>query len=300
MGKPIYRPILAGFALVRRRLTEINIRREERIFSAFPPQQIGETKKLEILPLYEAVARDGLQQGSGVSYLIRTDGVNILFDLGNNPEASSPSPLEHNMMRLGLSLNDIDMLVISHRHPDHVGGLTWWKKRSFSLGGSRQPALGERPIFVPEKITYPGSRVTLASRPTRLAVGVMTTGIFTFFESYHVPWVLPRDKEQALAINVMGLGLVLICGCGHMGLHVLLQRAKSLFDVPVIGVVGGLHYTNAGAESLHAEFALIQKSHIKMLALSPHDSGPAAREAFARAFPDKIKIVQVGELVSIE
>jgi 7,8-dihydropterin-6-yl-methyl-4-(beta-D-ribofuranosyl)aminobenzene 5'-phosphate synthase len=300
MSKRKFRPILAGCALVRRRLTEIKIRQEAKTLYSIPLQQIGVTKRLDILPLYEAVALNGLQQGAGVSYLIRTDEANILFDLGHNPEACSPSPLEQNMTSLGLSLDDIDRLVISHRHPDHVGGMRWWKKRSFSLDGYRQPALGLRPIYVPEKMAYPASRVTLASRPTRLAAGVMTTGIFTFFEPYHVPWILPRDKEQALAINVAGLGIVLICGCGHMGLNVLLQRADSLFNMPVIGVVGGLHYTSAGAECLQSEIALLQHDHIRMVALSPHDSGPAACEAFARAFPEKYKTIKVGELITID
>jgi metal-dependent hydrolase (beta-lactamase superfamily II) len=58
--------------------------------------------------------------------LIRTDSATILFDLGYNMTASSPSPLEGNMASLGLTLDEIDMIVISHRHPDHVGGQNWW------------------------------------------------------------------------------------------------------------------------------------------------------------------------------
>jgi hypothetical protein len=56
-----------------------------------------------MVPLFEgAAAQNGLQTGPDVSYLIKTDTATIPFDVGNNPAAISPSPLERNMAALGL------------------------------------------------------------------------------------------------------------------------------------------------------------------------------------------------------
>ena len=48
--------------------------------------ELAPTSQLEILPLYEeASAGDGFISGHGVSYLIRTDSVTVLLDVGHNP-----------------------------------------------------------------------------------------------------------------------------------------------------------------------------------------------------------------------
>ena len=96
-----------------------------------PVEDLGSTDRLEILPLVdEGAAEPQYRAEHGVSYLVRTDSAQILFDLGFNVDWKNPSPLTHNMARLGVRLEDIDTLVISHWHPDHVGGTTFWKRMS--------------------------------------------------------------------------------------------------------------------------------------------------------------------------
>ena len=284
---------------LRQQLVKIRIRQEAQAVSKFPPLHIAETQTLEILPVFEAVSQSELKSGFGVSYLIRTDHAGILFDLGNNPAANSPSPLEQNMARLGISLDSIDMLVISHRHPDHVGGRNWWDKNTFSPSGASQPALGALPVCVPAEMAYPGSTPTRVEMPTKLAEDVATTGLFTFLEPYSPDQPLPKGSEQALAVNLAGRGILLIVGCGHMGLKNLLQRADTIFDAPVIGVVGGLHYGRASADGLQQELQFMQERRPQLLALSPHDSGPAAIAAFEKAFPTAYRPIRVGERIDV-
>jgi 7,8-dihydropterin-6-yl-methyl-4-(beta-D-ribofuranosyl)aminobenzene 5'-phosphate synthase len=269
------------------------------VLSASVPLQLGETKTLEILPLYEKAAQDGLQSGHGVSYLIRTDSATILFDLGNNLTAASPSPLEQNMAGLGISLDEIDLIVLSHRHPDHVGGQNWWNDKTFSLAGASQPPLGDLPIYVPETMTYPGSKPVLAEAPARLADGVATTGLFAYAQPFPIWLATPKGDEQALAVNVAGQGIVLITGCGHMGLNTLLARADAAFDAPVVGVIGGLHYGKADAAALQSEIQLMQALSPMAVALSPHDSGAAALDAFTQAFPAAYRPIRVGASITI-
>src|SRR3974377_248677 len=71
------------------------------------------TRSLEILPLFEeAAANDNLEAEHGVSYLIKTDHLNILLDVG-----MTPARLSHNMQALGVSEKDFDAIFISHSPP---------------------------------------------------------------------------------------------------------------------------------------------------------------------------------------
>ena len=291
--------LFVGVTFGRLQSTKVQISREKDAVSIMTPLEIGATSKLEILPVYEKASQEGLQSGHGVSYLIRTDDATILFDLGNNLTASSPSPLEANMKSLGISLDEIDMIVLSHRHPDHVGGQNWWTEKTFSLDGMTRPSLGDIAVYIPETMTYPGSNLTLAEMPTVLSDGIATTGIITFAQPFPIWLALPRGDEQALAVNVSGLGIVLITGCGHMGLESLLTRAGAVFDVPVVGVIGGLHYGNADMASLQDEVRLLDRLNPVVVALSPHDSSATVLDGFAEHFKGAYEYIEVGKSLVI-
>jgi 7,8-dihydropterin-6-yl-methyl-4-(beta-D-ribofuranosyl)aminobenzene 5'-phosphate synthase len=289
--------LFLGITLLRLGMAKLEIQRQS---AAGVPSKIetGTTNTLQIIPLYEkATTQEDVQTGLGVSYLVRTDSATVLFDLGNNPETASPSPLEQNMVRLGVSLSDVDIIVFSHRHPDHVGGMEWWNQGTFSLDGLTQPAL-EVPIYIPEAMTYPGSQPVLASLPTRLVEGIATTGIITYSQPFPIWLATPTGDEQSLAVNVAGEGIVLITGCGHMGLELLLQRAQAAFDVPVIGIVGGLHYGNQSAADLTGEVDLLRTIQPTLVALSPHDSAPAAIDAFRQAFGSAYQDIAIGREIT--
>jgi len=288
-----------GITFLRLQWAKYQIRLDTETLSTTASLEIGETSTLEILPLYENAAQPGLQSGHGVSYLVRTDSATILFDLGYNVTAASPSPLEENMASLGVSLDEIDVIVISHRHPDHVGGQNWWTGRTFSLDGVSQPSLGEIPVYIPEEMTYPGSSLTLSKTPVSLADGVATTDLIAYAQPFPVWLAMPKGDEQALAVNVSGQGIVLITGCGHMGLEALLTRAQTVFDVPVVGVVGGLHYGETDIASLQPQVELVKGLNPVLVALSPHDSGQGVLDSFAQTFPEAYTPIVVGQPIRL-
>jgi glyoxylase-like metal-dependent hydrolase (beta-lactamase superfamily II) len=55
--------------------------------------------------------------------LVDTGAHRILIDTGAGPMAPSTGFLEASLARAGFTLNDIDLVVLSHVHPDHIGGL---------------------------------------------------------------------------------------------------------------------------------------------------------------------------------
>jgi len=296
------------------------IREAERIYreSAPPPvDDFGATRALRILPLVDwHVSRPGLLREAGVSYLIRTDHATILFDVGANDREENPSPLEHNLRALGISLDEVDAVVISHLHHDHVGGRRWVNRRSFSLGKTQTPLSGKR-VWVPTEMSYPGLSPIVAREPAVIAQGVATTG------------TIPRHlftgliEEQALAVNVERKGLVLIVGCGHQTLPRLLERADRVFGIPVYGVVGGLHYPvpdgrmrwlgmNAqrvfasGTGPFHpvtwgemeADLDLLAARRPGWVSLSGHDSSDAVMEHFRTRFGTAYRDLKVGQEIA--
>jgi 7,8-dihydropterin-6-yl-methyl-4-(beta-D-ribofuranosyl)aminobenzene 5'-phosphate synthase len=169
------------------------------------------------------------------------------------------------------------------------------RRNTFSPDAAVQPPLGDRPIYVPEPMAYPGSSPQLAVGPLNLAEGTATTGLIGYVQPFPIWLALPKGDEQALAVNVAGQGIVLITGCGHMGLENLLARAEAAFAEPIVGVVGGLHYGEASGAALTPQIERLQQLKPIVVALSPHDSGPAARAAFAAAFGTAYQPIAAGE-----
>lgn len=283
-----------------------------------PPPDVGSTRSLALLPLVNwHVAHDGLRSEMGVSWLIRTDTQTILFDLGHNASAESPSPLEHNMTALGIDPAGLDAVFISHAHFDHVGGRHWERQRSFSLGNGQQRLAGVD-IYTPVPMTYPGATPVHTPLPRALGPGVATTGT--------IPrrLFMGRIDEQALVVNVEGKGLVLVVGCGHQTLTRLLDRVRESFSEPLYAVVGDLHYPipdgrlsllgiNAQRffasghapwrplrwHDVEADIARLGRHPLGLVALGGHDSSDRVIARFREAFGERYRDVRVGEWIVV-
>lgn len=259
---------------------------------------LATTSRLEIIPLYEAgSASPDFISGHGVSYLVRTDSATILLDVGDNPDGLAVAPFAQNMHALGIAWDEVYRVVISHPHPDHVGGLMAWRQSTISFG-ELPGGLGERRVFVPHVTAYKSS--VHATIPTLPAPDIATTGVISYLEAWPMSLFAPKGGEQALVVHVAGHGLVLITGCGHPGLERLVERAESLYGEPVVGVVGGLHYLNATAAELQPQIQFLQSRPVGLVALSAHDSGPEALAAFEHAFPGAYHTLKVGEAIQYQ
>jgi 7,8-dihydropterin-6-yl-methyl-4-(beta-D-ribofuranosyl)aminobenzene 5'-phosphate synthase len=218
------------------------------------------------------------------------------MDVGNNPTESDIAPLTSNMKALGVSWEQIDAVIFSHFHPDHVGGVKAWKSGTVSLGIESVNVEG-KPIYAPASFDFPGASPTLLPDPITLQSGVATIGTIEYGETYPVSLYKASGAEQVLAINVEGQGIVLIMGCGHPTVEKIIARAESLFEQPVVGVIGGFHYEGATVEDVQPHIEFLSGRNFELIALSPHDSSPEALSAFQSVFTDRYYTLRVGETI---
>lgn len=270
---------------------------------------LGVTEKFELIPLSEYfISSDSLIGENGVSYFIKTDDANILFDVGLNSNQEHPSPLLHNMEKLGISIDDIDIIVISHNHGDHVGG-AWAQKNTFSLTNYQMKLNGVK-VYTPCEMEYPDLFPIDSLKPTKITKGVATTGVI------HNPCFFMDIAEQSLAFNVKNKGIVIISGCGHQSVSKILARANVLFNEPVYGLLGGLHYPveavrnitpmhklalrrlpweNFTLEDVKKDIDLFKNNNVKVIGLSAHDSCDGSISAFKNEFGNDYYDIKVGQ-----
>ena len=87
----------------------------------------------------ERLSPDGSVPSSISCYLVETQGKKVLFDTGNGTERGGM--LLKRLDGIGIAPEDIDLLVITHFHGDHIGGMT--------EGG--KPVFTRAEVYVPEQ-----------------------------------------------------------------------------------------------------------------------------------------------------
>ncbi len=269
----------------------------------------GTVSELRIVPLVDAEARDGLRAEHGVSYLIEADGLRILFDLGL--DGGRTASLAHNAHALEVDLTSIDLVVLSHAHPDHTGGLRAALRRSFVIADAELGGRGVE-VLTPVPMHHRHARCVHTGAARVIAPGVATTGTIP-----RMLFFLGWTPEQALMVNVRDKGVVVIVGCGHQGVERLLARVEAHVQSPVYAVVGGLHLPVHGLRAqdiigtarwpwqrttehdVDDAIDSVRRRHPHLVAVSPHDSSQWTLDRFAAAFPDGCRRICVGEKIQI-
>lgn len=220
------------------------------------------TAPWEITIAYDSEGHPGFQTGWGFSAVVSAHGQRILFDCGWDGRM-----LRWNLGRLGLSFADIDKVVLSHAHWDHISGLTE------VLSEPLRSELME--VFVPasfsENLKKEISRRAVLREvkgPVEVVPGIMSTG------------ELGTDvKEQSVVIVHEGRGVVLT-GCAHPGVPAILERSADIARPS--SLVGGLH--GAKASDLPGSLDRLVLCHCTR-----------DKAAMMEAFPGKAVIGRVGD-----
>jgi len=216
---------------------------------------------MKLIVLMENTAcRDDLKAEHGLSLYIEACGKKILFDSG------ASAAFADNAEKLGVDLSQVDLMILSHGHYDHGGGI-----RRFMELNKTAPIYLHRRAFAPSVSaagTYIGidktlrgcDRLRFTEGKVRLAEGL------TLFDCNRRkryapvdPWGLGLRKgdkvvpdnfyhEQYLMIEEAGVRIC-ISGCSHKGI----ENIVKWFCPDVL--VGGFHFMRLEDESVLREKA---------------------------------------------
>jgi len=251
----------------------------------------------------------------GLSFYIEAGDRKILFDTGQGLAISN------NARVLGIDLNRIDAVVLSHGHYDHSGGLRSILdcNKNFTLYGHPavfSPKVKEhhanfKYIGIPiEKydIESSGIPLKLGKKSVEIAPGVITSGEIALendFEDVEPMFFIKTDiavvpdtlaDDQCLILDT-AKGAVVLLGCSHRGvINTLRHVARLKGTAKIHAILGGLHLGKASDGKLAKIIDHLREFKLEMIGVG-HCTGPRAFLALANEFKDRVFLNTVGKAI---
>jgi len=236
-------------------------------------------KKVDIVVVYDNNSYDErLTTAWGFSCLVRCGDTSILFDTGGDS-----SILLNNMKQLKIEPQKVDVVVLSHIHGDHVGGLAGFLEQNNKV-------VVYLPNSFPEsfknEVKSSGAKVEEISHSKKLLDNVYSTG--------ELGTVI---KEQSLIIVTIK-GLIIITGCAHPGIVEVVRKSTELLKRTPLLVMGGFHLRWKTEQEIKEIIANFQKLGVQQVGPC-HCSGDKARRLFENAYGKNFREIGVGRLITI-
>lgn len=219
----------------------------------------------------------------------------ILYDTG-----LSGTALLNNMKALGISPDEPDYLVLSHRHIDHTGGvkallasrsrpLTVIAHENLFAKAYAKDEKGEVEIgvnFTREELESKGARLILIKGPYKIAEGVWASGeIPRRWGPSHTGVVSDLVPDDMALYIKRPDGLVAITGCGHAGVENIVEYGLQITGADrLLAVIGGLHFMGL-PESRIKEAVQYLKNKGPRLVAGTHCTGISGIAALQSAMP---------------
>ncbi|MBD3343185.1 MAG: MBL fold metallo-hydrolase [Candidatus Lokiarchaeota archaeon] len=165
-------------------------------------------------------AKTGFLKGFGFSALVINNFTKnlLLFDTGGNGNT-----LLQNLKQFDLKADDLNKVVISHRHIDHAGGLEALCAQNSQLK-----------VYVPMsdlnsyKRSYSDVDFYGIVDLEEIEENVISSGQFG-----------TSIREQCLYLKTKDQSIVMLVGCTHPGLENFIVKARELG--PIKAIIGGFH-----------------------------------------------------------
>jgi 7,8-dihydropterin-6-yl-methyl-4-(beta-D-ribofuranosyl)aminobenzene 5'-phosphate synthase len=219
-----------------------------------------------------------LETAWGFSCLVEGPEKTILFDTGGDGAL-----LLRNMRTLGIDPKDVDVVVISHVHGDHVGGLVSFLEENPAVTVYLPQSF---PKSIKDATREAGAELVEVREPVEICEHVHSTGELG-----------DGIKEQSLVVET-SQGLVVITGCAHPGVVNIVRRAKELTGGEVYLVLGGFHLGGASEAGIASIVEDFQQLGVQRVAPC-HCSGDVARRLFEEAYREDYIPAGVGSRLEV-
>ena len=251
---------------------------EERAETTSTPEVNG-VNDLTITVVYDNNPyKEGLGTAWGFSAVVTGTKKTILFDTGGDG-----SLLMSNMEKLAIKPNSIDIIVLSHIHGDHTGGLDSFLEKNPDVAVYLPKSFPKR---FKDNVRGFGAEIIEVEQSLKICENVYSTG------------ELGRlIREQSLIIRT-NKGLIIITGCAHPGIVKIVNTAKDLLkdDIPL--VMGGFHLEWATAGKIEKIISAFKQSGVQYAGPS-HCSGERSRSLFEKHFGKNYINIGAGKVITM-
>jgi len=247
----------------------------------------------------------------------------LIFDTGGATPA-----LVHNLKQMEIDISTVDMIILSHGHWDHIGGLmemiakkgkkipvllhpSALEPKIFTDDKGKEHHIGIKNYFSPDELSEVAEIIT-SIKPYEIRDGVWTTGevprtndfenltgtlskIHTVRNGERTPDLI--EDDLSLIFQLKDDSIVILAGCCHSGIVNTINHATHITgSANISAVVGGLHLHDASKDRL--EKTVEHLKQYNLTTLSPcHCTGLRGQAALMYAFEDVFKEVGVGSLL---
>jgi 7,8-dihydropterin-6-yl-methyl-4-(beta-D-ribofuranosyl)aminobenzene 5'-phosphate synthase len=270
---------------------------------------VAADSKGQVTILYDAFGKDAaMKKDWGFSALVEVAGKRILFDTGNDHEVFAS-----NVRAKNIDLTNLDFVVLSHRHSDHMAGLSYVlsvnpkvkiyaPKEGFGIYGSSLPSSfyrkdeslppdmryydGKPPEVMKFGTAWQNANFELIDKTTEVAPGIALIALVSDATG------TKELKELSLAVNTPD-GVVLLVGCSHPGIEKIVE-ATAVINPKIRLIVGGFHLVVAPDDVIAKAVAAL-KDTFKVENVAPgHCTGEPTFAALKQAFGDRYIYAGVG------
>ena len=242
--------------------------------------------ELRITDIVDNRAVDGFAAEHGLSLLIEHEDERILFDTG------AGAALRPNAAKLGIDLDGVTRIVLSHSHNDHTGGLGGLVPNCpIHVGdGFDVPCFSKHADGSVHSLAVPpDAKAVLAAADVRVGLqfGAIAKGIYlsgrierTSGEDNGKSFYCDEScternyvfEEQALLTE----NGVLVTGCCHAGImNTVRAFRRAVPHIAIRTIVGGLHLCHAMDEEIGRTGDFLKRLNLERLILL-HCTGEAA------------------------
>lgn len=242
-----------------------------------PPTNMNFSKEITLTILYDNYKyEEGFKNSWGFSCLIEGAGPTILFDTGGKD-----GNLMHNFKAAGKDPQKVDMIILSHNHWDHTGGISEFLKSKTGIDVYMPRSFPEEFI---KGIENQGANPVMVSDARKITDNVWSTG-----EMGH------EIIEQSLVIETPR-GLVVITGCAHPGIEDIVAKAMEIKDEKLLLVMGGFHLLRTGTDAVETIASEFKDRHIQYAAPT-HCSGDGTIKVFQEVFGEHYLKLGTGKVI---
>ena len=261
--------------------------------------------------VYDAFgAPSALVKDWGFAAFVEYGGRRVLFDTGNDAKI-----FEHNVAQLGIDLERLDAVVISHRHGDHTSGLGYLLARNPTVriytphepayfGSTLPSGFLEPHPGLPADLRYfdgqpPGRRTSgtpweSARFETVTAPTEILPGFYLLTTRSQKPGTLEMN-EVSLAIRTPK-GLAVIVGCSHPGVEQILAEAAKI-DSRIFIVAGGLHLVQTSTDEIERVAGVLQDTFRVERVAPGHCTSERGFATFLDRFEDRFDRAGLGSVI---